>query len=200
MYAQVFILSADALFARMLMLELKMQRLDVVCAESLDGARYADVVLLDLDSAFPPPPECYRTMIGFTRNSAVRGDENSRLCSLILRRPFEMKRLREEVLSLLSEEDHARRFAVAAVAGDAEGRVQRADGTRVLLSPKERAVFHLLMEHRGTPVSREQILEVIGESCANKADVYVCMLRKKLETADTRMIKTVRGKGYCMIQ
>ena len=204
MNAQVWILSADALFARMLTLELKMQRLDVVCTASLDGAQYADVVLLDLDSALPPPRNRYREMIGFSRNAIASGDEIGRRCSLILRRPFEMRRLRDEVLSLISED--LQNLAVRKPtdtelqAGDGEdGRIRLPDGESIRLSPKEYAVFRLLAEHRGTPVSRKQISEAIGESTANKVDVYVCMLRKKLETADTRLIKTIRGKGYCML-
>ena len=204
MNAQVWILSSDALFSRMLMLELKMQRLDVVCAASLEGAQYADVVLLDLDSALPPPRNRYREMIGFSRNAIASGDEIGRRCSLILRRPFEMKRLRDEVLSLISED--LQKPAVrkptdreVQADGDADGWIQLPDGGRIRLSPKEYAVFRLLAEHRGTPVSRERISEEIGESMANKVDVYVCLLRKKLETADTRLIKTIRGKGYCML-
>ena len=200
MYAQVFILSADALFSRMLMLELKMQRLDVVCAAEPKALQYADVVLLDLDSALPPTPDRYRSMIGFSRRAAASGDEVWRLCSLILRRPFEMKRLRDEVLSLLLENfERAPTHPHAAPFEEIEGQVQLSDGRRISLSPKEYAVFRLLMEHRGTPVSRARISAEIGESSANKTDVYICMLRKKLEIGDVRLIKTVRGKGYCLI-
>lgn len=200
MHVQVFILSADALFSRMLMLELKMQRLDVACAAEPKALQYADVVLLDLDSALPPTPDRYRSMIGFSRRAAASGDEIWRLCSLILRRPFEMKRLRDEVLFLLyddAERDRAQRRPTAFE--EIEGRVHLSDGRQISLSPKEYAVFRLLKAHRGTPVSRERISEEIGESSANKAEVYICMLRRKLESGDVRMIKTVRGKGYCLI-
>ena len=203
---QVLILSADVVFARMLTLELEMQRLSVCCATEYDGVHGAEVVLLDLDSALPPPTDAYRHMIGFTVHSASAEDETRRLCSLILRRPFEMHLLRGEVLSLLSGN-----FDTGFYKGQAEGermefREERGayhvllpSGRRVLLSPKEYAVFELLLANRGKPVSRAQISERIGESSANKADVYICYLRKKIETPERRVIRTVRGKGYCLI-
>ena len=204
MNAQVWILSADALFARMLMLELKMQRLDVVCTASLEGAQYADVVLLDLDSALPPPHDRYREMIGFSRNATAPDDESRRLCSLILRRPFDMLQLCNEVLSLLSDDtlhaDTVRRTVIVdVVARNSGGEVTLSDGKCIPLGPKEFAVLSLLWRRRGEAVSREEISREIGESTANKVDVYVCMLRKKLEAEDLRYIKTVRGQGYCLI-
>jgi len=55
------------------------------------------------------------------------------------------------------------------------------------------------LEASGEPVSRERIAEGIGESSANKVDVYICYLRRKLEqVTGLRVIRTVRGKGYCV--
>lgn len=205
MYAQIWILSSDAVFARMLALELEMQRLNVLCTEAADGTQSAELVLLDLDSALPPPVDRYHYMIGFSRNSEGPGDDVRRLCSLVLRRPFEMKQLRDEVNSLLFEGgDHAwgtQGCSLLSVNGTVGlgGEALLSDGRKVKLSPKEHTVLSLLMEHRGTPVSRETISLEIGESSANKADVYVCFLRKKLETPDARLIVTVRGAGYCLL-
>ena len=77
--------------------------------------------------------------------------------------------------------------------------VTLSDGKCIPLGPKEFAVLSLLWRRRGEAVSREEISREIGESTANKVDVYVCMLRKKLEAEDLRYIKTVRGRGYCLI-
>ena len=204
MNAQVWILSADALFARMLMLELKMQRLDVVCTASLEGAQYANVVLLDLDSALPPPRDHYRELIGFSRNATAPDDESRRLCSLILRRPFNVLQLCNEVLSLLSgntrpADDSGRTVIVDVTASASGGEIKLSDGKRIPLGPKEYVVLSLLWKRRGETVSREEISREIGESTANKVDVYVCMIRKKLEAEDLRYIKTIRGQGYCLI-
>ena len=205
MQTQVLILSADSVFARMLTIELEMQQLSVCCAAEYDGVCRADVVLLDLDSALPPPSDTYQHMIGFTSNASSAGDETKRLCSLILRRPFEMRLLRSEVRSLLSDRRDAHALErggdplVQARESTGAFLVLLTDGRRVSLSPKEYAVFELLRANRGNPVSRAEISLRIGESSANKADVYICYLRRKIETPERRMIRTVRGKGYCMI-
>ena len=66
-----------------------------------------------------------------------------------------------------------------------------------MLSPKEMQVMKCLLDRRGDAVTREEIAAVIGESSANKTEVYVCFLRKKLEECfGDRIIKTERGKGY----
>lgn len=204
MTAQVLILSADAVFARMLEIELEMMQIRVARMRAPRAESRADLVLLDLDTSLPPNPEHYRYMIGFTQNSASAGEETGRKCSLVLRRPFEMRLLREEVSTLL--------FSGEGDALEQEGKntsedyllehlsVRLSDGRSIPLSPKEYAVMALLLSRRGTPVSREEIAETIGESTANKVDVYVCFLRRKLETPERRVIMTVRGKGYQLIE
>ena len=206
MHAQVLILSSDEMFARMLAVELEMQRLKVLCKALATVAHRADLVLLDLDSALPPPVDCYRYMIGFSRNSEGEGEEIRRRCSLVLRRPFEMRQLREEVLSLLENGERSPAWAsngytVAELFENegAGGSARLSDGRQISLSPKEYSVLRLLMEHRGKVVSREAISAAIGESSANKADVYICFLRKKLETSETRLIQTMRGSGYTLL-
>lgn len=196
MHTQILILSADAVFARMLTLELQMQRMKVTCKASAEGD-VAEVVLLDLDTAIPPDPSCYRHMIGFAKRSASAGEGVGRLCSLVLRRPFEMRVLCEEVSKLLESGVDAPTEPPLLILNP-DG-VILSDGRQIALSPKERAVLELLEAHRGEPVAREKISDLIGESSANKVDVYVCFLRKKLETPEHRVIKTVRGKGYQLI-
>ncbi len=74
-------------------------------------------------------------------------------------------------------------------------------GTNELpLRPKETVVMNALLANRGRAVSREMLSELIGESSANKADVYICYLRRKIATVTERaIIKTVRGNGYKII-
>ena len=201
MQTQVMILSSDAVFARMLAIEFELLRLRVVCAAEAEEEMTAEVVLLDLDSAMPPKSGAYRHMIGFTKRSATVGDASGRLCSLVLRRPFETRLLCDEVMSLLGE---ASRQGAQEVAKPLEGNrsshaVRLPDGREVTLSPKEYAVFSLLLANRSKTVSRERIAAQIGESSSNKADVYICYLRKKIETASHRMIVTVHGAGYRLL-
>jgi DNA-binding response OmpR family regulator len=76
-------------------------------------------------------------------------------------------------------------------------------GDRVIeLSRTELELFTVLYRHRGHPVSRQTLHEMIwGVGESNVLDVYVSYLRKKLEGAtDKKLIVTVRGKGYMLKQ
>ena len=73
----------------------------------------------------------------------------------------------------------------------------------VALTAREYALLMLLLEQRGSVVSRERILQEVwkGEQGAssNVIEVYVRYLRQKLEEAgEPRLIHTIRGRGYCL--
>ncbi|MBQ9783922.1 MAG: winged-helix domain-containing protein [Clostridia bacterium] len=197
---QIAIYSGDAVFARMLELEFLTRNMSVFTAEQPKEDVFSEVALLDLDCAAAPMPACYGRMIGFTRGSALADDDARRLCSMILHRPFEMRLLRREVLGEGAEFSHH----VAEPAPrqiklflDTEKSILQADGQKISLTPRELAVMQSLLEHRGMPVSRQMLSACIGESAANKTDVYVCYLRRKLEAVfPQKIIHTVRGKGY----
>ena len=201
MQTQVMILSADAVFARMLEIEFQMQGIETGVAANGNDLE-ADVVLLDLDSAMPPSAKTYRHMIGFTERETPLGEGACRLCSIVLRRPFELRLLSDEVRSLLRG-DVAREMTRLRVGQTLQvsetGAVTLPSGRTVTLSPKECVVFRLLADAKGKPVARQTIARALGESTSNKADVYVCYLRKKLETPTERVIRTVRGEGYSLM-
>ena len=205
----ILILSADAVFARMLELELSMMQFSVSTAEHWTEGDFAGTVLLDLDSAEPPKDSrAYGEMIGFTRSSALFADEAGRQCSLILRRPFEMRLLRREVLRCMNEhsahtepkckeKSRSNTKKSAELLLDVKGRSLGYGERSVGVSPREMALLQCLLEHRGMPVSRTRLAEVIGTSEANKTEVYICYLRRKLEMLQTDCrIRTVRGLGY----
>ncbi len=71
------------------------------------------------------------------------------------------------------------------------------------LTAREYQLLLLLIRHKGTVVSREQILGEIwadqGGGASNVIEVYVRYLRRKLEQdGESRLIHTVRGRGYCL--
>ena len=202
---QIAIYSTDTVFARMLELEFAMRGLTVLTAGDPEEGHYADVVLLDLDSSVVPSPEHYRRIIGFTRGSVQSTDVSHRLCSLILHRPFEMRLLRREVLgeneSFSQERFQFPRNREMRIRLDPVHACVSIGSKKISVSPKEMQVMQCLLEHRGESVSRDDISAVIGESSANKTEVYICFLRRKLEeTFGDRIIKTVRGKGYTIPQ
>ncbi len=204
----VFILSSDEVFARMLELEFRTLGLSVARGTALPHERTADVLLFDLDGGEVPERSCYRHMIGFTRNSALRQSGAARACDMLLMRPFEIRLLRREVLTYLELLPHLERNTEKHV--EAKEKPQRPlalqgltllDGEHSIdLSPTEGRMMELLLAHRGDTVSREELSLVIGPSEANKIEVYICHLRKKLEgEAHLRRILTVRGEGYKLI-
>ncbi|HYN03762.1 MAG TPA: response regulator transcription factor [Vicinamibacteria bacterium] len=80
-------------------------------------------------------------------------------------------------------------------------RVLRA-GRPVAMSPQEFQLLRCLVEHEGTPLSRDQLLDrAWGRDAmptARTVDVHVAGLRRKLETDPHRptLIRTVHGVGY----
>ena len=204
MYYDVVVLSADAVFARLLELEISNLRLGAVATVSLLPTDRAELILLDLDSASAPLPDQYRKMIGFSRRSAMTSPD-ARSCAMILRRPFRMSLLRREILGQLEQSNdlaqpfyRAANFAKRQISLDVEERMLICDGQKISLTPTEYAILECFLEHRGSPVSRDLLCELLGASGeGNEADVYVCYLRRKTDgLPGGRLIQTVRGKGY----
>ena len=199
------VLSADTIFARMLELEFLGLQISTLATSELQNGDRADVVILDLDSASAPSSDQYRRMIGFSSHSAMTSPD-ARSCSMILRRPFQMSLLRREALVQLdrkwtgSAEIPFRRVAPERrqIKLDQAALKLVCDGREILLTPKEYAVMDLLVECRGTPVSREHLADAIAaDGEGNETDVYVCYLRRKTDgLPNGRLIQTVRGKGY----
>lgn len=198
MSGKLLILSADAVFARMLELEFLMQGLTVCVTEDLMDEADADVILWDLDSVrLSSKVRSDVRMIGFTKLAEVSQLDPNRICSIILHRPFEMRMLREELELLLSDDGKKRSRGYARARFALRDQILTYQGKSVTLSPVEAEVMRLLSDAKGDPVSREAIAKAIGDSTANKADVYVCYLRRKLRMlTDRNHLITVRGVGY----
>ena len=204
MRTQLLILSEDAVFARMLELEFCMMEISVCVSSDWQPHLRSEIVLVDLDSVSLLQVEAESAqIIGFTKLFDVSQLDPDRKCSMILHRPFEMRLLREEVTMLLSQDpERGRRSYVPHQSETLQlNGCELSLGDRsITLRQKEAQVMECLLTGGSKPVSREEICRVIGEASANKADVYVCLLRKKLATlSEKQLIRTVRGKGYCVI-
>ena len=203
---QIAIYSGDAVFGRMLELDFLMRGNSVFRADHPQDTVFSEVVILDLDTCSMPFSDTYRRMIGFTRNSLLLTDDVRRQCSMILHRPFEMRLLRREVFpdggsyvvaSAVPQQQDSKTAKQRKPALDLTASVLTVNGQTFVLTPKELLVMQTLLEKRGETVTREELSQRIGESSANKADVYICYLRRKLdETLGFKLIYTVRGKGY----
>lgn len=69
----------------------------------------------------------------------------------------------------------------------------------IQLSDHELKLLERLCLSAGEPVSREELNRLLGAEKGNIADVYICRLRRKLESGDKRIIFTVRSRGYKII-
>lgn len=202
---EIVVLSGDAVFARMLALEFSNLQISVMATVELQDDDRADMLILDLDSASAPSPDRYRKMIGFSRHPAIASPD-ARSCSMILRRPFQMSLFRREILLQLDRrwndatETPFRRPVPQKrqIKLDPNASRMICDGREIALTPKEYAVLHCLLEHRGSPVSRERLAQAVEwEGIGNETDVYICYLRRKTDgLPNGRLIQTVRGKGY----
>ena len=123
----------------------------------------------------------------------------------LLRRPFDISAL-EDLLSLYAEaflRTHEPpppappATPTGIIPSDDFSSVSIGDDT-VSLTPQEGRILSCLWESRGKTVSREELQGLVGGSAdSNSIEVYVCHLRRKLETPSSpRLIRTVRGKGY----
>ena len=200
MRGNILILSEDAVFARMLELELEAMHFSVQI-NSAPASRENDLILVDLDSAsIPQKTGKNARIVGFTRHFEVSGLDAERRCSMILHRPFQMRILREEValLDATAQEreqpkDEKQNFEIITLVGN----ILTLGEVDLILRPKETVVMSALLANRGKPVSREALSSLIGESSTNKTDVHVCYLRRKIAAVTERtIIKTVRGQGY----
>jgi hypothetical protein len=198
MRGNILILCEDAVFARMLELELEAMQFSVAI-NAAPTSRENDLILVDLDSASIPQKAGKSTrIVGFTRHFEVSALDAKRRCSMILHRPFQMRVLREEVALLdATAEEREEQKGAENLEITLKGNILTLGEKALTLRPKEATVMQALLANRGTAVSREQLSALIGESETNKTDVHVCYLRRKIAThTDRPIIKTVRGKGY----
>lgn len=80
-------------------------------------------------------------------------------------------------------------------------RVFRA-GTEVALSPTEYNLLHYLLLNAGRVLSKAQILDHVWhydfEGDGGVVETYIGYLRRKLDTAEPKLIHTIRGVGYSL--
>jgi two-component system copper resistance phosphate regulon response regulator CusR len=121
-----------------------------------------------------------------------------------LSKPFDFRELLARVRSLLRRDKihKARKFRVADLEIDtAQRRVTRA-GAEIGLSRREYDLIEALASHSGQVLTRDMIQQRIWmdeDSYSNTVDVYIGMLRKKVDAGHpVKLIHTIRGAGYSL--
>jgi two-component system response regulator QseB len=116
-------------------------------------------------------------------------------------KPFDLDELAARVRALLRRRAgrHHPVMRHGALMLDPVERKVELDGRPVLLSPREFALLHALLERPSAVLSREQLEErVYGwdeEVSSNAVEVHLHNLRRKLGAP---LIRNVRGVGYCV--
>jgi DNA-binding response OmpR family regulator len=144
----------------------------------------------------------------------ARGEEDDRVQGLRLGaddyvvKPFSVKELLARVEAVLRRSPNGvedlTQVAFAGGAADLAAREVRFDnGESVDLSDRELELLRYLAGNAGRPVTREELLARVWGINAQgfetrTIDVHVARLREKLrdDSANPRIIVTVRGKGY----
>ncbi len=77
-------------------------------------------------------------------------------------------------------------------------------GERVYLTRKEFGILQTLSRKRGQVVSRQEIVEEVwdmnSDPFSNTVEAHMRNLRKKIESPDRQIIRTVPGRGYKMVE
>ncbi len=194
----IFIFSAEPLFSKMLLYELE-DRYDVtVCGANNKSADGADLIIFDADddALFPNVRRTALLAYGLKEREHYGLSEKT----VFFHRPFSVSEFKAEIERMLSsdgdEKPESIRFSYKNVCVNNE---------KINLTETEYAVLSYLYGRRGEVVTREELKRVINKNkenaaASNCADVYISFLRNKIEKPyGRRFIKTVRGKGYCLI-
>jgi two-component system copper resistance phosphate regulon response regulator CusR len=121
-----------------------------------------------------------------------------------LPKPFDFQELLARVRALLRRDrlHRARVIKVADLTIDTAARRVTRSGAEIGLSQREYDLLEALAANESRVLTREAIQERVwmdDESYSNTVDVYIGMLRKKIDAGhEAKLIQTVRGVGYTL--
>jgi two-component system copper resistance phosphate regulon response regulator CusR len=117
-------------------------------------------------------------------------------------KPFAYEELLARVRSLTRRHDGRQSLLLTSADVCVDLASQRAErgGRRLDLTAKEQALLVLFLRHSGEVLSRTRIYEQVWDErydgVSNTLEVHIMDLRRKLEACGSRLIHTVRGRGY----
>ncbi|CAM4252502.1 response regulator transcription factor [Kibdelosporangium persicum] len=119
-------------------------------------------------------------------------------------KPFDLEELIARIRAILrrTKGHQTDVLSVGTLVLDAEGHQVTRAGRPVRVSPTEFRLLHYLMANAGRVVSKAQILDRVWHydfgGDASIVDTYISYLRRKVDTAEPKLIHTVHGTGYVM--
>lgn len=120
-------------------------------------------------------------------------------------KPFAFAELLARLRALLRREVTGRKFILRVddLQMDLVARRVVRDGEEIDLSVREFELLEYFLRHSGTVVTRDMLSRDVWKepfgALTNVIDVYVRLLRKKVERSDARqLIHTIRGVGYVL--
>lgn len=204
---QAIIISRDAVFARMLLLELEENGFSARCEPGRLKTDEDAVYILDADSDIQKETATAQLngcrTVSFSRLYSGVSAENGHYR---LGRPFETRVFIEAVRSAAhdgaekttDDSTKLKPSAADSIGFTSEGII--CAGREIRLTGRERRLLSYLMENRGKVVTREDAVRAVWNydytGNTNVVDVYIRYLREKLEGDGERIILTVRNKGY----
>ncbi len=212
LYAKI--ITDDKRFERMLFLELSSYGIEIISdidnCDELTFDNFFTVVDLDFCQESDVLELCrYSKVIGISYSYENEVENIADECYAFLHRPF----LITEFVSLILHEESKIRHEKATqkrmknlnpdktktsnLAIDHNEKCVFVGNNRIVLCDNEFKIMSALFDNIGKIVSREELSFLIGASESNMCEVYICMLRRKLDNRfGVKIIYTVRGKGY----
>jgi two-component system copper resistance phosphate regulon response regulator CusR len=119
-------------------------------------------------------------------------------------KPFEFSELLARIEAVIRRRGNIPVITRGPLTIDLLERAVTINGTSHELSTKEFDLLLALARARGEVVARSELLkEVWGiefDPETNLVDVFVARLRRRLRPDGSRLIQTVRGQGYCLVE
>lgn len=179
------ILCRDAEFSRLLLRHTEPFCAVTEVASLPDVCRFA---VIDLDGFPRVLPTAFPSIL-FSRKLL------SPSFGIFLRRPFLLSEYEACIADLVGEDTPAaHRFVIAD-----DCRAVTVGGKTLLLSDAEARLLAVLARTPNIPVSRETLRrEVFPDKTNSALNVYICYLRKKLESDGVRRLISLRNGGYTL--
>ena len=198
------IISGDAIFKKMLSIELFQRGVAVLDIGDFQLAAEKKVPIIFLDArdcrrAPKAPDGCDIVIFGWGDDVSSLGEDAYDYP--VYERPFVVSDMLDATVgrpTLLADGSKKERSSSDGLRLHASSHSATYRGERIGLSKKEFALLQLLMEKKGYAVSRGEAAEkIFGGENSNVVDVYIKYLRQKIdEKFDVKIISSVRGVGY----